>query len=143
MNDISNLLDANLDDLADLPEFVTPPAGAYNATILSIEEKKIGENPAVEFKFKLMETMELANTTDTPVANGTECGVAFMLNNDFGVGNLKAALKPLGEHFGSQNIREIMAAAKGASVLLTTTVRKGKGDKADQKYLGIHRIAMI
>ena len=146
MNDnISSLLDSNLDDLADLPEFVTPPAGAYNATILSIEEKLIGVNPAVEFKFKLMETMELANTTDTPVANGTECSVAFMLNNEFGVGNLKAALKPLQTHLGTTTARETMEAAKGMSVLLTTTVRKGKAgtDKADQRYLGIHRIAAI
>lgn len=144
MNDnISSLLDANLDDLADLPEFVVPPAGAYNATIVSIEEKKIGEHPAVEMKFKLMETMELANATDAPVAPGTETSVSFMLDNEFGVGAMKAALKPLQMATGATTARETMEAAKGMSILLVTKVRSGKGENADKKYLGIHKLEVL
>jgi hypothetical protein len=144
MNDnISSLLDSNLDDLADLPEFVVPPAGAYNATILSIEKKEIGEHPAVEMKFKLNETMELASASDAPVAAGTECGVSFMLDNEFGVGSMKAALKPLQVAFGTNSVRETMEAAKGANIMLVTKVRNGKGDKADKKYLGVQKIEVL
>lgn len=144
MNDnISSLLDSNLDDLADLPEFVVPPAGAYNATILSVEEKKIGDHPAVEAKFKLMETMELASASDAPVAPGTECGVSFMLDNEFGVGGMKAFLKPLQVALGTSSARETMAGAKGMSIMLVTKVRSGKGDNADKKYLGIQKVEVL
>lgn len=144
MNDnISSLLDANLDDLADLPEFVVPPAGAYNATILSIEEKKIGDHQAVEMKFKLQETLELASATDAPVAPGTECAVAFMLDNEFGIGGMKAALAPLKAALGTNTARETMEAAKGCSIMLVTKVRSGKGDNSDKKYLGIHKIEVL
>jgi hypothetical protein len=142
---VASLLDSNLDDLADLPEFKVPPAGAYNATILSIEEKEIGSHPAVEMKFKLLETLELASPTDAPVENGTECGVAFMLDNEFGVGALKAALKPLATAFGTSTSRETMAAAKGASIMLVTKVRQGKKgtDSEDKTYLGLHKIEVL
>lgn len=143
MTDISNLLDVNLDDLADLPEFVVPPAGAYNATVLSVEEKKIGEHPAVEMKFKLIETLELASPTDAPVAPGTECSVSFMLDNEFGIGGLKAVLAPMKAALGTSTARETMAAAAGLSVMLVTKVRNGKGDNADKKYLGIHKIEVL
>lgn len=144
MNDnVSSLLDSNLDDLADLPEFVVPPAGAYTATILDVLEKKIGEHPAVEFKFKLDSTVELASATDAPVKDGTECGVAFMLDNEFGVGKLKAVLKPLQTAFGTTTARETMQQAKGAQIMLVTKVRSGKGDKADQKYLDIHKVELL
>jgi hypothetical protein len=144
MNDnIASLLDSNLDDLADLPEFVVPPAGAYNAEILSCEEKKIGEHPAVEMKFKLLETLELASASDAAVAPGTECGVSFMLDNEFGVGALKAVLKPLQTALGTNTARETMAGAKGMAIMLVTKVRNGKGDNADKKYLGISKVEVL
>jgi len=143
LDNISSLLDANLDDLADLPEFVVPPAGAYMATIVAITEKKVGEHPAVEFKFRLDSTVELASATDAPVKDGTECGVAFMLDNEFGVGKLKAVMKPLQVACGTSTVRETMLAAKGCSIMLVTKVRSGKGDKADQKYLDVHKVEVL
>lgn len=141
--DVSSLLDSNLDDLADLPEFVVPPAGAYNATIISYEEKKIGEHPAVEMKFRLNETLELSNPTDAPVKQGTECGVSFMLDNEFGVGGLKAVLAPLKAALGTNSVRETLEACKGANIMLVTKVRAGKGENADKKYLGIHKVEVV
>lgn len=141
----ANLLDENLDDLPDLPEFVVPPAGAYSAEILSCEEKKIGEHPAVEMKFKLLETLELANASDAPIAPGTECGVSFMLDNEFGVGGLKAAMAPLKAALGTTSARETMAACKGATIMLVTKVRMGKKgtDNEEKRYLGIHKIEVV
>jgi len=143
IDNIANLLDSNLDDLADLPEFVVPPAGAYNATILSVEEKKIGGHPAVEFKFRLNETMELASPSDAPVKPGTETSVAFMLDNEFGVGALKAVLAPIKVAAGTATTRETMEAAKRMDIMLVTKVRSGKGENADKKYLGIHKVEVL
>lgn len=146
MNDMTaNLLDMNLDDLADLPEFIVPPAGAYQATILSMEAKKIGDHPAVEVKFRLNTVEELSDASEAPPAAGTECSTSFMTDNEFGVGALKALLKPLGAHFGIANVRELMAASANAEILLVTKVRKGKKgtDKEDQRYLGIHKVDVL
>ncbi len=144
-DNIANLLDANLDDLADLPEFVTPPAGAYKAEILSLEEKKVGENSGVEAKFKLLETLELANATDTPVVPGTETSIFFNLQNEFGQGAFKEFMKPLANATGKSNLRELMGAAKGMQLMLVTKVRSGKKgtDSEDKKYLGIHKVEVL
>jgi Cys-tRNA synthase (O-phospho-L-seryl-tRNA:Cys-tRNA synthase) len=146
MNDITaNLLDMNLDELADLPEFVVPPAGAYQATLLSFESKKIGDHPAIELKVRFDVVEELADKTEAAPAVGTESSVSYMLDNEFGVGALKALLKPLAAHFSTATANETMAASKGAQVLLVTTVRKGKKgtDAEDKRYLGISKIAVL
>ena len=146
MNDMTaNLLDSNLDDLPDLPEFVVPPAGAYNTTILDITEKKIGEHPAVEVKFRFDATIELANPSDEAIKDGTECSVAYMLDNEFGVGGLKALLKPLGAALGTATSRATMEGAKGMQVMVVTKVRNGKKgtDKEDQRYLSIAKLEVM
>lgn len=146
MNDMTaDLLDMNLDDLADLPEFIVPPAGAYQATIISLESKKIGDHPAVEVKFKLNTVEELSDPSEAPPASGTECSTSFMTDNEFGIGALKALLKPLATHFGTRSANETMAAAKGAEVLLVTKVRKGKKgtDSEDKRYLAVHKVDVL
>jgi len=145
LDSVAGLLDANLDDLADLPEFLVPPAGAYNATVLSAEEKKIGDHPAVEIKFKLNATIELASASDTPVADGTETSISFMLDNEFGVGGLKAALAPMKAALNTNSARETMEACKGLEIMLVTKVRSGKKgtDNEDKKYLGVSKIEVL
>ena len=144
-DNLSSLLDANLDDLVDLPEFVVPPAGAYNATILDFAEKKIGDHPAVELKFRLNETMELANPTDAPIKNGLETSVSFLLDNEFGVGGMKALLTPLKVALGTNTSRETLEGGKGMSVMLVTKVRSGKKgtDSEDKKYLQVHKVEVL
>lgn len=139
----ASLLDSNLDDLADLPEFVVPPAGAYNTTIQGIEEKKIGDHPAVEVKLRFDATLELASPSDAPIKEGTESSISFMLDNEFGVGGMKAFLKPLQVALGTNTPRETMAAAKGMQVMVVTKVRSGKGDNADKKYLSVTKVEVL
>jgi len=139
----ASLLDANLDDLADLPEFIVPPAGAYNATVVAIEEKKIGEHPAIEVKLRFDNTLELASASDAPIKEGTESSVSFMLDNEFGVGAMKGFLKPLQIALGTNTSRETMAAAKGMQIMLVTTVSSGKGKNSDKKYLNVKKVEVL
>ncbi len=141
MSVLDDILDQNLDDLADMPEFVVPPAGAYNASILSVEEKEINDHPAVEVKFRFLETLELANESDTPVANGTEASTSFMMDNEFGVGAFKELLKPIQTATGLAKTREIVAAMPGMQVMVVTKVRFNK-DKT-QKYLAIDSLEVL
>lgn len=135
---VNDILDATLDDLADLPAFEVPPAGAYHATILSMESKKINEHPSMEIKFRLNSTLELANSADTPVADGTETSIAYMLDNEFGQGKFKEVVAPIAEHLGVKSIREVAENVKGLEVMLVTSVRKSK--TSDATYLDVKKV---
>jgi hypothetical protein len=140
----SSILDGTLDDLADLPGFKQPPTGAYAVSIVSIEEKKIGDHPAVEAKFKVKEVMEVTekNVEDAEMMLvGDEFGIAFMLDNDTGVGFLKEFLKPLAESLNTQKNRETMAGAKGMDVVLV--VKRTWNKEKEQHYCNLKKIEVL
>lgn len=140
--DINALLDASLDDLADLPQFAVFPAGAHRVRV-SMGSKKIGDHPAVEVKMVLVETIEMANPSeDQPLAPGAESNVAFMLDNDIGQGKLKEFLKPFAEATGIPGpLSAIIEAANGMEVTVVTKVRKDKNDP-DKKYSDIAKVTV-
>lgn len=127
MSDIDSLLDISLDDLADLPEFGIYPSGAHRVTI-DFESKTVANHPSIEMKMKYVEAIELVDAEATPPAAGAESSVLFMLDNEFGQGALKEVMKPLGEATGCSSVREIMAAAKGMEVVVTTVAKPDKKD---------------
>lgn len=139
MSDLSSLLDMQLDQLADLPEFKVYPPGAHKVTV-ELEAKKIGEHPAVELKMAYREVVELANPTDEVPAAGTECSVAFMLDNEFGQGNLKRVVTPLAKHFGVSKLDEVAEQLKGMEVTVVTKVRQNK--EKTQTYCDIISITI-
>lgn len=141
MSNVNELLDMDLDDLADLPEFVVPPAGTYRALLEKVESKKIGEHPALEFKYKMLETIELEDPNATPVPENCETNEAYMTDNEFGVGRLKGVLKPLAAHYGTSKVSETCDAAAGTEVLLVTKVRQNK--EKTQSYFSVHRLEVI
>lgn len=137
-SDIDGLLDSTLDDLADMPEFKPFPAGAHRATI-SFDQKKVGEISSIELSIEGIETVELSNADDTPIAPKDSTSVLYMLkkkdgtNNELAQGQLKNILKPLQAHFGTSSSRETMEQSKGAEVLLVTKIRTDKRDKDNIK----------
>jgi len=144
-DNLANLLDMDLDDIADLPEFVVPPAGAYTARIKSIQAKNISDLTGVEAKFELLSTLELVDTTATPVANGTECSVFFNTSNEWGAGDLKNLLRPLAVHTGVTGVRGIMEVSAGVEVMIVTKVQTGKKGTAseDKQYLKIVKLEVL
>lgn len=137
MNDttnLDNLLDVSLDDIADLPEFKVFPAGAHRCTI-SFEKKEINKHPSVELKLKLVETVELTDPAEVAPEAGTESSVAYMLDNEFGQGNMKKVMIPLAQHYGISNVGALMEACKGAECLVVTKQRQNK--EKTQTYLDI------
>lgn len=141
MNDnLDSLLDITLDDLKDLPEFAVYPAGAHRVTSV-LEAKKIGEHPAVEVKFTLIETVELADPTQTMPVAGTESSVAFMMDNEFGQGNFKKFIAPLAAHFGTTNVRTIAEQLAGTELLIVTKQRQNKEKTAT--YLDVVSVQVM
>lgn len=137
MSDINSLLDAQLDDLADLPEFGVYPAGMHRVSI-SFETKKVNEKSCVEAKMKLLETVEQANPADAPASVGQEGSVLYMLDNEFGQGNLKKVLTPIAQSLGLSRLGDVIEQAKGMEVTVLTKIRQNK-DKT-QSYCDIVKV---
>jgi hypothetical protein len=137
--DIDAMLDGTLDDLADLPEFKPYPAGTH-AVILTIVDKtaaknRVNNHPGFEVKMKAVETLELANSEDTPLVAGAETSVLYLLDNPIGQGSFKKLLASAAEHFGAKSNRELIADLQGATVAVVTRTRQNK-DKT-QTYTDI------
>lgn len=138
--DVSDLLDSSIDDLADLPEFATFPAGAHSAKI-SFSWKKVNEQRALEVKLTAIETQELANPQeDTPLTAGTETTVLYIWGNEFAQGKIKPILVALGKHHGLSNVVQIIEASQGMEVVVVTKVRQNK-DKT-QSYTDLVNVVL-
>lgn len=134
------LLDETLDDLEDLPEFKPFPPGAHQV-YATFEQKVINDKPAIELAFKLIETLEFANAQDATDEEGnptTKAGdtsnTMFMLENEFGRGNLKKCATPFGEALGLSTIRQIVEEVKDVECIILTSIRTDKKDPNDLKY---------
>jgi hypothetical protein len=137
MSDMNALLDANLDDLADLPEFGVFPNGTHRVTV-SFESKEVNKHPCIELNMVAIETVELANPSDTPLTAGTNGSVLYMLDNEFGQGKLKEVIKPFAAHLGVSSIRDVMEQSKGMEVTVVCKVRQNK-DKT-QSYTDVTKV---
>lgn len=134
MPDIASLLEMELDDLPDLPEFFVPPSGTYAAKI-TLELKEIAKKTAIEATLELTEVGELANPTDTPPAAGTKCSQAFFLDNEFGVGGAKELIAAF-KSMGVINFRTAVELVKGIEGVVTIKKQADKKD-ADKFYTRI------
>jgi hypothetical protein len=128
------LLEGTLDDLKDLPEFKPFPPGVHKVTVTS-EQKKVNNKPCLEVKLKLVEVVELANSSDEPPAPGAEANVLLQLDNDFGQGMLKKILLAVAGKFGAKKNSELLADLQNLECVVATNVRDNKEKTA--KYLSI------
>lgn len=139
---VESLLAANLDELADLAGFETPPAGSYILST-SFALKKVNDKDCVEQNCEVVETVELKNATDTAVPPGTKFSQLFMLDNEFGVGNMKTALKPFAAYFGTGNIGELLNEHLDEPVLIAAVLKiRTDKDDPDKKYARLTNVTV-
>lgn len=148
MNDATNidsLLDATLDDLADLPEFKPFPVGMHKV-LLSLELKSIGEGDkkkqGVEVSLKYLEPIELSNPEDVPPKAGDSTNLFCDLANEFGQGTFKMVAAAVKEAVGGGSNREIIAATKNIECAILTGLRKDKTD-AEKFYTQLKSVAVL
>jgi len=141
MSNLDSLLDATLDDLADLPEFKPFPVGAHRV-LASFATKEINGKAAVELVFKYQEAVELADLQDAEPKAGDTSGTVFMLDNEYGQGNLKKCALPFGAALGFSTIREIVEGVQDVECVVITSLRKDKTDP-DKVYLVVKEIEVI
>ncbi len=125
---LETLLDIELDDLADLPEFVTPPAGAYSylGEEFSAETDDKSGTVYVHVKFKLMQTLELVNPDDTPVPDGTVIDQRFDLGNEWAQGALKKITTAYKEGFDITKLSQMGDVFPGSEGGIVLGTRAGK-----------------
>ena len=125
-----DVLDMTLDDLEDMPTFEPYPAGAHRA-LMTLDTKVINDVQAVEAKFKLIETIELAEPLKDgvkPPVEGDETSVLCQLNNEWGRGTLKMLATPVGQSMGIAPIRDVIQECNDVEVIIVTLVQIGKKD---------------
>lgn len=135
---MNDLLDANIEDLADLPEFAVLPDGHLKG-IIKWEQKEVNSKPAIELKVTVTEVIELSDPTAEVPDSGLEGNVLFMLDNEYGQGKLKAILKPLAAVAGGGSMREVMEASQGMEIEFISKHSTKKNDPS-VKYSGITKI---
>jgi hypothetical protein len=141
MSELDSLLDATLDDLEDLPSFKPFPPGVHRV-LASFEQKEINGKPAIELNLVMQETVELASSEDEEPKQGDSCNTMFMLDNEFGRGNLKKCATPFGEALGFSSLRDIVEGVKDVECIAVTAVRKDKNDP-DRLYLQVKEIQVV
>ena len=145
MSDIlDNILDASLEELADLPEFKPFAPGVHEVSI-ELTPKTIGTHPSVELMMTMVKTIEMADPAQEVPAPGATASVAFMLDIDIGQGKFKEMLKPIAEHLGitiseKGAIRTVIEKSKGMICKVVTNVRAGKEE--GQVFMNVKSLAV-
>ncbi|MNM82806.1 hypothetical protein D3C81_948480 [compost metagenome] len=145
-------MDESLDNLADLEKFEPFPAGSHQVSLGFLTEENNGL-PVVKMNMTMVESLELANSTDVPPEPGKKVGMSYFLKykdkqtqeivpNKVGQGQLKEILAVLAATFGGASPREIMANSEGANVAVTLKVRASKDDP-DVKFNTLKAIAIV
>ena len=143
---VNDILDATLDDLADLPSISLFPNGAHK---VSLATKIDPVKASVMFTMTYIEPLELADPTSTAPAAGDKNSVFFNLKkkdgsaNEYAQGALKAIVKVLQATFGGATTTEVLEAAKGAEVAVVTKIRLGKGEYEGKDNIDIVKVQII
>ncbi len=138
MTDITDILDATLDDLADLPEWKPYPAGVHLVLLSTKQGSSAQKNPLVVVTLKLKEVIELKDPTEPVPAPGTECSVTYTLNQEIGQGKLKNLMAKLIEITGTNPrtpLRQLIKEFQNIECVVVTQIRENK-DKT-QKFTDI------
>lgn len=153
-----DLLDATLDDLADLKKFEPFPAGSYRFQVLW-ELPEDDEVVIVVLKLKLLECLDVPGVDEENLPKVDKEATFWMRLqhkdgtpltwdngevNDQDQGRLKEILKVMAPVFNPDNTltnRQLIEASEGAEVLATLKVKASKKDK-DVKFNEIKHLAL-
>lgn len=133
-----DLLDSSVEDLLDSEGFSPIPAGTHRA-IIGWDTKEINDKPAVILSLKVVETLEMASSSESAPEPGKSSDIAFILldkngeRNSISESQLKEIVTALSPTFGGGSVRETMTNSEGAEVIVTLKVRASKKDP-DQKF---------
>ena len=138
------MFEFSLDELPDLPEFVTWPAGTYQVEGVSLKRRdvEIGNDvrPALELTVKLDAIVAFKPATATlPEIGATQSWSFFLEGKDergsnFAQGRIKQVLAPFKVLTGGNGaLPEIARVVPGAKFNIVTGIREEKLDKDERE----------
>lgn len=137
-NETLDMLDATLDDLADLPSNQPFPAGAHQVKLKVRRNPKKTGSYVVEMVHQA--TIELSSPDAVEPKEGDKSTVFISTKkkdgsvNEFGQGQLKIVLKPIGAALNTSSIGEILEATKdGVDAVVVVGIRKSKDEQYDDQ----------
>lgn len=146
MSSLDNILDATLDDLADMPSISLFPNGAHK---VKLESKIDAKKASVQLTMTYIEPLELADPTSATPATGDKNSVFFNLKkkdgtaNEYAQGALKTIVKVLQGSFGGATTTEVLENSKDAEIAVVTKIRVGKGEYEGKDNIDIVKVEVI
>lgn len=119
---LNDLMNKGMQEIDDLPDFITPPNGSYKVRV-GCEQKVQNDKPAVQFRYELLEVVELANPAEAKPAEKSIFTETFYLNNEVGPKALKRHIKEVWDKLGG-SLGECLKSIDGQVYYVTTKQRK-------------------
>ncbi len=160
-----SILDTNLSDIADLPEYLDfCPAGAYILDIVEAEHKKVEvDNPdkkvggkieadVLQVTYEISSIAELVDPSNEGlVKTKVKDGVGSRFNESFFFHKdpkksqeiFKAKYKAIAEKLGFNSVGETLRGMKGVQILATVTSKKGKDRENERYFINTANIQVI
>ena len=135
-------LDFKLDDIPDLPGYVTFPTGAFLVVLEKGIEERVIERDGEETKYfsiegTLKEILDLEdknlNEGEEPPKPGDVQSFLFKRNHALAMGNFKEMVTPIAKALNLSTVGEVIEASKGLE-LIWVGVRKGKKKDGEMQY---------
>lgn len=138
------LLDKNLEDVEDLPEYLDRVAnGFYKLKIVEVQRKTVEttdkdtkakvDAPIIQFVFEVVECMELEDAAKEAPKVGARFNESVWFNKDVdkAAAVIKLKFKEVAEAWGASNLKELVNQLQGAEIaaLVKTTADREKEDK--------------
>lgn len=138
--DLDAMLDGNLTNVPDVPDFVTPPPGTYqikveNAELTDTAKDKEGNKIVrMEITLSVASTLELADAKDLPVADGSMFSERFQYSED-GLKYFKRFAKNVLNvpDLNDVSLRDILATLKDAPIFKAVITHSTSMGGADGK----------
>ena len=139
MNMEFDLLNENIEDAPEVPDFVTPPSGFYKLTIQDVKMEKVEDSPMqfVKVLYVIDEVVELAKADAEAPAVGSLFSESFFTvgkdgkRSDIGIGNMKKAFQCVATTYGVSSWADIFERAIGAKISSKVVTKAGKKKTAD------------
>jgi hypothetical protein len=142
---LDSLLDKNLSDVEDLPEYLEQcPKGFYRLLVEKVEKKIVEVSvegasakvpaPTIQFTYVIEEVLELADATAEPPKVGSKFNesVFFHKDADQAASVIKAKFEEVANAMGWANMKDLIQNLQGTSI--GAQVQTNKDKKKDDKY---------
>jgi hypothetical protein len=129
---LNSLISKDINEIVDLPDFVTPPRGRYKLRMKEIGESKANDKMSLRMVWEVLDTIELNDKEEAVTKPGSLFSESFYFTEktdiDLTLGILKKKVGHLGANYGTTDLLQILMQMKNGEFTANVTNRKDKDD---------------